>query len=703
MAEGTRNDSDKQAAVAARVGADIGGTFTDVAAVDADGRLHIGKRLTTHGAEGDGVLAALADTTADLSGPETILAHGTTLVINALLERKGARVGLVVTEGFGDVIEGGRSSRPEIFNPTFRRDPVIVPPELRFEISERVHASGEVALQPGLEEIDTLADKLREADVEAVAVAFLNSYVEPANERLVADRLRTHLPGVPVTISSDISRQWRETERFTTAAANAYVAPVADRYIGRLLGGLRTDGFTGEFVVLDSNGGALALDAARRFPVKAVESGPVAGVIGSRELAKQFGIENMVTFDMGGTTAKSCLIEDGRYASTELYWINGYERGFALQVRCVDVTEVGAGGGSIAWCDESGRLLVGPRSAGSQPGPACYGAGGTEPTVTDANLYCGRLDRQNFVGSLHLDLDAAEAAIQRLADRTGMDPHRAALGIIKLANLSMAAAVRRQTLERGRDPREFTMVAMGGAGPMHACEVALECGIGQVLIPVHPGHFSAIGMLGVNLRLERSEIVSTRLPDLDSTSLRETVGRIADELEKELFFGSDGSLRVGELRIEWALALRYVGQSQTLLVRLADSADGSVPDNVDELLRAEFEVEYRRRYGHIDELSDIEAVELEVTVERVLPRPVVVGSDVSVGPRSEITSYFDLDSGPVISQVIPRGSLTVGDTFAGPAVIYEQGATSVIPPSAHGVVLEGGSLLVDLRDAAASR
>lgn len=309
------------------MGADIGGTFTDVAAVDADGRLHIGKRLTTHGAEGDGVLAALADTDTDLSGSEAILAHGTTLVINALLERKGARVGLVVTEGFGDVIEGGRSSRPEIFNLTYRRDPVIVPPELRFEVAERVHASGEIAVQPSQDEIDGLADKLLAAGVEAVAVAFLNSYVEPANERLVADRLRTRLPGITVTVSSDISRQWREAERFTTAAANAYVAPVADRYIERLLNGLQSDGFTGEFVVLDSNGGALALDAARRFPVKVVESGPVAGVIGARELAEQFGIENMVTFDMGGTTAKSCLIEGGRYASTELYWINGYEWG----------------------------------------------------------------------------------------------------------------------------------------------------------------------------------------------------------------------------------------------------------------------------------------------------------------------------------------------------------------------------------------
>ncbi|HEY2437765.1 MAG TPA: hydantoinase/oxoprolinase family protein, partial [Solirubrobacteraceae bacterium] len=385
MSVQTASEQPRLQSVGARIGADIGGTFTDLAVVDPAGRLHIGKRVTTHGSEGDGVLAAVADTDADITTPGAVLAHGTTLVINALLERKGSRVVLVVTKGFADVIEGGRSSRPDIFDIRFRRDPVIVAPELRFEIDERVYASGEVAREPAQADLERVLEELTQAGVEAVAVALLNAYVQPHHEELIASFLRERLPALTVTASSEISRQWREAERFTTAAANAYVAPVADRYIERLLGGLQADGFAGKFVVLDSNGGALALDAARRFPVKAVESGPVAGVIGARELAERLAIDNMVTFDMGGTTAKSCLIERGHYASTELYWINGYERGFALQVRCVDVTEVGAGGGSIAWADESGRLLVGPRSAGSQPGPACYGNGGTEPTVTDAN------------------------------------------------------------------------------------------------------------------------------------------------------------------------------------------------------------------------------------------------------------------------------------------------------------------------------
>jgi N-methylhydantoinase A len=675
-----------------RIGADIGGTFTDVAAVDADGRLHIGKRLTTHGAEGEGVIAAVADTAVDISGAETVLAHGTTLVINALLERKGARVGLVATKGFADVIEGGRSSRPDIFDLAYRRDPVIVPPELRFEVDERVHPSGEVSRRPSVPELDALADRLREARVQAVAVAFLNAYAQPINEQEVAAALRARLPDVTVSTSSELSRQWRETERFTTAAANAYVAPVADRYIARLLAGLQADGFEGEFVVLDSNGGALAEGAARRLPVRVVESGPVAGVIGARAVAETLSLDKVVTFDMGGTTAKSCLIEDGAYASTEVYWINGYERGFALQVRCVDVTEIGAGGGSIAWLDATGRLRVGPRSAGSQPGPACYGLGGQSPTVTDANLYCGRLDKDNFVGSLQLDADAAARAIEALAEEAEMDPRRLALGVIKLANMSMASVVRRQTLERGRDPRDFTLVAFGGAGPMHACEVAREVGIGQVLIPLFPGHFSAIGMLGVNLRLDRGEVIEGTLDSLDAAALLERVERIAGELREELFFGDGGAQDA--VSVEYAVALRYRGQSHTLLVAGAAPAEGPIATR----LRDAFEAEYLRRYGHIDALSPIELVELEVTVERVLPRADVREGVRAIGQESEVTSAFDLDGADVVSRVIPRGSLQVGDAFAGPAVIYEEGATSVIPPGATGVVVDGGNLLVEVRN-----
>jgi N-methylhydantoinase A len=680
----------------ARIGVDIGGTFTDVAAVDAEGSLHVGKRLTSHGAEHDAVVGAVADTDIVLADSGLILAHGTTLVINSLIERKGARVGLVTTLGFADVIETARGNRPEVFNLFYRRDPPLVPPSRRFEIDERVHASGEIVRRPSDRALEALAAQLRRAKVASVAVAFLNSYVQPENERAVAEYLRGALPDVRVTISSDLSREWREYERTSTAVANAYVTPVADRYIDRLLLGLGERGFTGEFVMLDSNGGALTADVARRFSIRAVESGPVAGVLGARDLAESHSITKVVTFDMGGTTAKGCVIEDGLYASTDLYFIGGYERGFPLQVRTVAVTEVGAGGGSIASVDEIGRLRVGPRSAGSQPGPACYGFGGTEPTVTDANLYCGRIAKDHFVGSLQLDEQAAALAIERLASVVKLTPHRLALGILKLANLSMAALVRRQTLERGRDPRDFTLIAYGGAGPMHACEVAAEVGIGRVLIPVFPGHFSAIGMLGANLRLDRSEVLGGRLKNLDVAHLRGVVARISSEFAAQLVLRATAA--ASEVRSTYSLAIRYVGQDHTLMV--ANPAGGdAVPAEIADLFRQSFEKEYEQRYGHLNHLAELEVVEVEVVVERVLPKVEIGGRRGVSGETAEIESYFDLDGRSVTSRVIPRSGLEIGETFEGPMIVYEEGATSVISPGARGVVADDGTLLVKVRPA----
>jgi N-methylhydantoinase A len=676
----------------ARIGVDIGGTFTDVAAVDEGGALRIGKRLTTHGSEEVGVLEAVTDTAVGLTDPGAILAHGTTLVINALLERKGARVALVTTAGFEDVLDLARGNRPEPFNYRYRRDPPLIPRELRFGVAERTHASGEVTTTPSDDDLNRLVATLQEAGVDAIAVGFVNAYLAPDNERLVRDALRDAFPGVRVVISSDVSRQPREYERFTTAVANAYVAPVARAYLNTLEESFHARGFRGQFVVLDSSGGAMSLSTASALPVRAVESGPVAGVIGARKLAEQLGIENMVTFDMGGTTAKTAFLESGRYATTDVYWIGGYNRGIPLQVNTVDIVEVGAGGGSLGWVDAAGRLRVGPRSAGSVPGPACYGLGGTEPTVTDANLYCGRLDPANFVGSLTLDVDAATVAITELAERVKLSPTRLALGILRLANIRMAAAVRRQTLERGRDPRHFTLLATGGAGPLHACEVAADVGIRSVLIPLFPGHFSAMGMLDANLRLDRLEVLTGPLSEINIAQLGETFERIGGELEAQLNAGQAETRDPVARR--YALALRYVGQEHTILI---PARMQSVHEEWLDEFKHDFEEEYVRRYGHLDESSYIEVVELEVVVERELRHIDIVAAEPIGGvERRELTSYFALDERPVTSTVIPRSTLSVGDRFSGPAVMFEEGATSVIPPGAHATVLEGGYVLVAL-------
>ncbi|MFF0038882.1 hydantoinase/oxoprolinase family protein [Streptomyces mirabilis] len=675
-----------------RVGADIGGTFTDVAAVDAAGKLHIGKRLTTHGSEHDGVIQAVEDTGIDMSQPESILAHGTTLVINSLLEKKGARVALVTTAGFADVLDIGRGARAEIFTLRYHRDPPLVPAEMRFEIDERTLAGGGVESDPGEAELGALAAKLRLAEPEAVAVAFLHSYVSPGNEQKVGDYLRREFPSIPVTLSSDLSRQWREFERFTTAAANAYVAPVADRYLRRLTSGLEADGFRGDFIVLDSSGGAMEVTTATRQPVRAIESGPVGGVIGARSLARRHSIDNVVTFDMGGTTAKSALVEGGDYATRDLYWIGGEKRGFPLQVSTVDIIEVGVGGGSIAWLDDAGRLQVGPRSAGSQPGPACYGLGGTHATLTDANLYCGRLDKDHFAGNFTLDPDASRAVIEELAEQAGMSPDRLALGIIRLANLEVAATVRKQTLERGNDPREYTLLASGGGGPLHSSAIAQEVGIRTVLVPRFPGHYSALGMLEANLKVDRREVLTGRLRDLRTDELAGTINRIHGDLLAEL--GGDPEGDNPAITFRYALAIRFTGQEHALWIP-APEAGTDVPDNLPEQLRKSFETEYRRRYGHLDEMSDVETAELEVVAERALP-PVEVDYDdlAADDTESHIRSLWNEDDGWSTTPVIPRSSLDPGDRVTGPAILHEIGSTTALPPLAVAEVLADGVLLV---------
>jgi len=675
-----------------RIGVDIGGTFTDVAAVGPDGTIHLGKRLTSAGAENEAAVAAAVDSGVPWTA-DTVLAHGTTLVINALLERRIARTALVCTRGFVDVHELATDARPEPYCLTYRRNPPLVPREMRFEIYERTAAAGEILHQPTPGELEALVEELRAVAPEAIAVAFLNAYRRADNERLVGTRLAEAFPGVPISLSSDISQSPREYQRFTTAAANAAVSPVMRNYLGRLGDGVRSAGFSGHLVVLDSNGGAQDIGVAMSFPLRTVESGPVAGALASRNLAIAHGVENVVTFDMGGTTAKSCLIEGGRFLSTDLYWIGGYTRGFPVQVPCIDIIEVGAGGGSIAWVDHGTRLRVGPRSAGSSPGPACYGLGGAEPTVTDANLFCGRLPQQQLSASLRLDHEAAERALAGLARKAGMDARRVALGTLHLAVLSMAGAVRRQTLERGRDPRDFWLIASGGAGPMHACDVAREVGIQHVAIPMHPGHFSAIGMLSADLRFERTWTVGAVLDDLRPDVLREAMQRIRRDLIAML---SGVGASESDIGFEYALLLRYVGQEHT--VKIPAPVEGlQVPADFRERFSKAFAEEYRRRFGHADEMSRVEVVQMELVGRRALPQPTVVPHAASgVGVPETTVAWFGLDEPPVETPVLDRAVLVAGRNFSGPVIVCEEGSTAVIPPRTHARVLDDLTILVTL-------
>lgn len=688
-----REDMSGRGGTPVRLGVDIGGTFTDVALFDADGVLHIGKVLTTPKHEEDGVLLAIKQSEADLQEVE-FLVHGTTLAINALVERRGADVALVTTKGFRDVHELGRHNRPQGYNVFYRRDPVLVPRHRRFEIGERVLASGDVEFVPSDEELSRLVGQIRDSGVEAVAVAFLNSYVNPSNELRVADHLKRVFPDKFVTVSSSISRQWREFERFTTAAANAYVGPVFDRYLERIEKGLSEEGFQGEFTLFDSNGGALHLAQARRYPIRLLESGPVGGVLAARDIAHELGLENVVTFDMGGTTAKTSLIEGGKYASANLYWVGGYDTGFPIQIPSIDIIEIGAGGGSIAWADEIGRLRVGPRSAGASPGPACYGRGGEEPTITDANVYCQRLSPAHFISNITIDKGLADQVIERLANRLEMDPLRLALGILTLANLSMAGAARRQTVSRGLDPRDFVLIAFGGAGPMHACDVAAEVGIRRVLIPPAPGHFSAIGMLKANLRFDRREVFSERLESLNIGALRIMLSRIQKELTH--IVGEPSSIASGRLLFNYGLAIRYQGQEHTLMIQ-SPASGIEVRADASDVFRKLFEKDYLLRFGHKHEYAGVEVVEIEVVVERELPT-VAVNRQVERGTEKAgfINTYFSQTNVFTRTPVIPRTGLEEGATFEGPMIVYENGSNTVIPPGAIGTVIEGRHLMIDV-------
>ena len=676
-----------------RIGVDIGGTFTDVAAVGPDGVIHLGKRLTSAGAENEAAVAAAVDSGVPWTS-DTILAHGTTLVINALLERRVGRTALVCTQGFADIHELATDARPEPYCMTYRRDAPLVPRDMRFEINERVAAHGRTLCQPTDEELEALVSELRRAKPQAIAVAFLNSHVQPENERRVGAYLAEAFPDLPVCLSSDISQSPREYQRFTTAAANAAVAPLMRNYLSRLENGVRSAGFSGDLVVLDSNGGAQSVAVAMEFPLRTIESGPVAGALAARNLAISHGAENAVSFDMGGTTAKSSLVERGRFLSTDLYWVGGYNRGFPTQIPCIDILEVGAGGGSIAWLDDGNRLRVGPRSAGSSPGPACYGLGGTEPTVTDANLYCGRLPQTQLSGKLELDPDAAARALSTLAMKAGMDTRRLARGVLHLAVMSMASTVRRQTLERGRDPRDFLLIASGGAGPMHACDVARDVGVHNVAIPMHPGHFSAIGMLSADLRFERTATVGKALRQLSRESLIALMEGMRGDLVSSL---SGVGASESDIVFEYALMLRYVGQEHTLKIPTS-TAGLAVSNDFHDRFASDFAEEYRTRFGHADKLSEVEVVQLELIGKRSLPQVSIKPGSSSVTSLPDHTqAWFGLDGPSIETPVVDRASLAAGQTIEGPVIVCEEGSTCVIPPRSHARVLNDLTILVTLK------
>ncbi len=677
--------------MASSIAIDIGGTFTDVSGFDPErGGLWFEKTPTTLRPD-EGALTGLGKLSkAGFDVPAAlILKHGTTVVINSILERDGARTALVTTQGFRDVLEIGRGNRPESFNLMYSRDPAFVPRELRFEVPERMDAKGNIAVALDMAALERIALEIKEAGVDAIAVSFLHAYRNPVHEIAAAEYL-AKATGCFVTASHDLSGEYREYERTSTAALNAFVGPKAGRYVERFKTGAEAAGFTGDLYLMGSAGGVLTADEASRRPILLIESGPVGGAAGAAEIGKLTNNPNVIAFDMGGTTAKTVMIENGEAAVTPVYYAAGYNRGHPVQAAVLDIVEVGAGGGSIAAVNEMGTLSVGPRSAGSVPGPACYGNGGTEATVTDANLYLGRLDADNFLGGeMRLDVAAAERAINELAEKLGQTPLSVALGILRLATLTMASSVRMATLERGYDPSDFAMIAYGGAGPLHAAAVAREMGISRVIIPGHPGHFCAYGMLFADLRSDVAETIGQPVSKIDMAGLTARIAAMVETSREEM--GRAGT-SIHEVRTAIFADMRYQNQEHTLSVRLPEG--GTLTDVA---LRELFEEAYRQRYGRSTAADlAVDLVSIRVATTGIGPRPEYARlnpTETPEKPRNRTVSFAD---GPVDCAIWQREDLRADTPVDGPAIIEEGASTTVILPGDVARVDEWGNIHIDI-------
>jgi N-methylhydantoinase A len=568
----------------ARIGVDVGGTFTDVILHRADGTTAIRKVLSTPPSYD----TAVVDASAHLAEGVAIdgVVHGTTVATNAVLERRGALTALVTTEGFRDVLELRRLRIPRMYEPFWRKPDPLVPRRLRFEIAERMAADGTVLRPLDEAEAREIAERLRDAEVESVAVCLLHSYLYPAHEQRLGEILRDQLPGVTISLSSEILREQREYERTATTVVNAYVRPLMERYVGDIRDGLDASGIAAPLTLMQSSGGVMTADDAKARPVLALESGPAAGVVAALEIALRLGHDNAIAFDMGGTTAKASLIERGAVSRGREYEVGGSlsagsrlmrGSGELLRIPTIDIAEVGAGGGSIAWRDTAGGLQVGPRSAGADPGPACYGRGGTQPTVTDANVFLGLVPAGPLAdGEITVDAGLAADALASLAGELELTSTELASGIHAIANARMMRALRSVSSEKGRDPRDFVLIAYGGAGPVHATGLAEDLGCRTVLVPPIAGLFSAMGLLHA-----RPEFHEVRAVHLDARSV--------EAAELDLIFG-ELEERLDGVELVRSAELRYDGQTWEIEVEASDPVDV-------EALIASFEDEHERLYG----------------------------------------------------------------------------------------------------------
>ncbi|WP_424970690.1 hydantoinase/oxoprolinase family protein [Dinoroseobacter sp. S76] len=684
-----------------RVGVDIGGTFTDVALTHPGG-LATAKVLTDYTAPEQAILdgiAAAAEQAGVALGDIAQVIHGTTLVTNALIERRGAKTAFITTEGFRDVIEMRSENRFEQYDLNLVLPTPLVPRAHRFTLNERLGPDGEVLLPLDPAEVAEMAARVVSGGFEAVAIGLMHSYANPAHERMMEAALRAAAPDLAISISSVISPQMRELPRFNTVIANAYVQPQVSDYLGRLVARLRETGVGAPVFMLHSGGGLISVETASEQPVRLLESGPAGGAIFAADFARAHGLDKVLSFDMGGTTAKICLIEDGTPKTANTFEVARTYRfkkgsGMTVSTPVVEMVEIGAGGGSIASIDQMGRLQVGPRSAASEPGPACYGRGGAEPTVTDANLLLGRLDPENFAGgSITLHPEASAKA----ADRLKLSAHDAAFGITELVDENMANAARVHTVENGRDIEHFTMIAFGGGAPLHACRLCEKLGIDELIIPPGAGVGSAIGFLKAPFSFEASRGLFQRLDGFDP----DAVNAALTEMEAEAHSFVDEGAKHAPRTTRLTAMMRYAGQGWEIPVILPHRAleAGDLP-----MLQSAFEDAYRTLFGRIIEGLAVEVTNWLLTVSTVLPEvaPAIRHSAGSPAETLRTRPVFDAALRETVeAREVARSALGAGKMLEGPAIVVETNTCTIVTAGFVVVGQGDGSLRLIRKERAA--
>jgi N-methylhydantoinase A len=683
-----------------RLGCDVGGTFTDFVLYDeVSGQIHIDKQLTTPADPSVGILTGLkgfSSVAADHVARTRLVAHATTLVANAVIERKGAKTALLTTRGFRDVLELRRHVRVTTYELWSDPPRPLVPRQLRLPINERSYSDGSILRPVRREEIQDAVEFMRAAGVEAVAVAFLHSYVNPANEREAGRLLAELAPEMAVTLSSDVLPQIKEYERTSTTVVNGYVKPLVRGYLKNLDEGLAAVGYTAPLRIMLSNGGLGSAEMATEFPLRLIESGPVAGAIVGRQIAQALEIPELLSFDMGGTTAKACLIRDGALPITDELEVARSKRftkssGFPVAVPAVNMIEIGAGGGSVAAINTMGLVQVGPESAGADPGPICYGGGGVEPTVTDADLLLGYLNPDYFAGgSMALDAEGSRSGIARtLAGPRGQSEIEAAWTVHDVVNETMAAAVRMHVTERGGNPQLATLVAFGGAGPVHAYNLAAKLRISRVMVPLRAGVLSALGLLVAPPAYDMVRTHKAPLDGFDAAGIGTTMAEMAGTITALL----DGLGSGGTLRFTRGIDVGYIGQSYQVTVPVGDAPDR------DEIWQRFAEM-YREKYGYFYDDVPAETVNLRVLGELVGGEldllEIPSAGDVDAAPSGTRPAYSARHRGMMDFAVHDREALRPGMRFEGPAVVEEASATTVIDEGGQVEIDRYGSLVITL-------